>query len=133
MDSRIDDVYLAGLAVRHISIHHGFAEHDAAMLELAVVEAINNVIEHAYGGCDENTVKLRIGALPGEIVFEIVDHGIPVQGSWHTGTEPEIGNMRPTLDEGGRGKFLIRQVADEVSYNANHDGQNVLTLIKKLQ
>ena len=50
LDSRLENVSLAGSAVRTVAGEVGFEQEECERLELCVVEALTNVIEHAYHG-----------------------------------------------------------------------------------
>ncbi len=99
----------------------------AMHFELALEEAIVNIVMHAYekqGGLVEIDVKLTSEAL----TFTLTDHGIafdPVSAP--VKEEMRIEEMSP----GGLGVKFMRLYCDALSYS-RYDKRNVLTLVKKL-
>jgi serine/threonine-protein kinase RsbW len=93
-------------------------------IELAVNEAIVNVITHAYG--DSGKGKL-------EITFEILREAFRIQiRDWGLGFD--VSAIRdPDLSvphESGYGVYLIRQLMDEASYQPGTQNGNLVTLVK---
>lgn len=85
-------------------------------IELAVVEGLNNAIEHGCGEGAGGTVLLR-WEWPGEIIrIEVIDPGdfIPAPGEAALPDDP--------LAEGGRGAFLMAQLMDSVEHLRSADG-----------
>jgi anti-sigma regulatory factor (Ser/Thr protein kinase) len=48
ISSRLDQVSLLSVCARAIAILNNFSEKQSSEIELAVTEAVTNVIEHAY-------------------------------------------------------------------------------------
>jgi serine/threonine-protein kinase RsbW len=94
-------------------------------LDLAVAEAVNNVIVHGYGGDDRECYGVWIGADNGTVEVVIIDHGRPIPSEL-LGREDAADDEAET----GRGLFLIRQCVDEFSYTSQN-GENRLTLRKR--
>jgi len=103
-------------------------------IEIAVVEAINNVITHGYGGRRGRDVELQLYLRPEEAVIEIINHALPMQPGLITGIaeDPFQFNLadRASWPEGGRGLALIRLNMDHVAY-CSRSGENRLRLTKK--
>lgn len=96
-------------------------------LVLALAEAAQNVVKHAYNG-NASTDHMRVHIKYDNKVFtmELLDKGTPVV--------PQ--NIKPRkLDDikaGGLGTFFIGQIMDEVIFKTNReDWVNHLILIKK--
>lgn len=133
VDSRLGDAALAGLAVRGIAQGFGLDETEAYLLELAVVEAVSNVIRHAYGGRPGHPVELSVTASEQGMAVEIRDRGVPMDTAIldRAGEFVEPENVSD-LPEGGLGLSIIKQVMDEVSYTSK-DGVNTLRMAKALK
>lgn len=100
----------------------GFDELAAFRMTCALIEAVNNCIEHAYGGLPGNPIKIRWTRLPESITAEVRDQGRPMP------TEPlEQATMPVEHAESGRGWPIIRQWTDGLSYT-REAGENVLKL-----
>ena len=93
----------------------------AGKLTLAVVEAVNNSIEHAYGDEPGHPIRLHCLRNRDGISVEVRDKGkrffLPPEN-------PELPNPDA---EGGRGWAIIRQCTDSLSCVREGD-ENVLTL-----
>ena len=94
---------------------------------LAVDEACQNIIRHAYGGETDEEIVLQIDRDGDALVLSLRDYA------------PEVGPdcMKPRdLDElrpGGLGCHFIQQVMDEVSVGRPSEGQgNVLRMVKRI-
>ncbi len=95
------------------------------MFELAVNEAITNVIEHAYGGNAENYIHIKSELLNDRIIMNLYDWGISF--------DPETISP-PTLDgskENGYGVYMISKAIDDVRYNRDESGKNHTILTMK--
>jgi len=93
---------------------------------VAIVEAVNNCIAHAYRGEAGHPVTLYW--IPGEgfVTVEIRDRGIPMPTPL-----PNPVTTAQVEAESGRGWYIIREWTDEVAYE-RADGENVLTLTRRL-
>lgn len=128
IDSCLDHVFLVGVAVRGIARDAGLDELRASQVELAVVEGVNNAIEHAYRGVRGQRVEVVVGVTGGRLTIEIADSGLAMQ--WDTECAAAEARMRSDpLADGGRGLMIIREVMDEVGYRSA-GGRNVLSLTK---
>lgn len=122
---------MAARRVRAFCRDLGMEEDEAAGVELAVVEAMNNAVLHAYDGSEDGKVELEMMRQPGgELVFAVTDWGRPFDFSAGTSGEtvtPE--DSAATLAESGRGLMIIGSIMDRLEY-ASADGANTLRLFK---
>lgn len=108
----------------------GFDEESASKVELALEEALVNIIKYAYKGKNEGALEINCEILSSPAALKIVlkDQGTPFnplkQG-------PLINNEIAVDDKpiGGYGIFLIRKIMDKVDYVREADS-NVFTLLK---
>ncbi|MBI3735655.1 SpoIIE family protein phosphatase [Candidatus Sumerlaeota bacterium] len=103
------------------------SEEELFNLQLALTEAVTNILRHAYGEEGKGKVRLEIRLLTDQVQFRLFDTG----KSFDPRTIPE-----PALDgthESGYGLFLIRRAMDKTIYSRTADGQNCLTMIKLLR
>ncbi|MDH3527205.1 MAG: ATP-binding protein [Gammaproteobacteria bacterium] len=92
----------------------GLTEQETYQLTCAVVEGVNNVIEHAYNRQPGCPVELRWTQASNRINVEIRDWGDALAG------EPD--GAPPASDaEQGRGWFIMRQWLDAVDYQRDGD------------
>ena len=132
IESRFDNVWLIGAMVRAIATQVGFSSLSSIELELAIVEALNNSIEHSYEGRSGHKVEFFLQWTSGALEFTIADHGLPIpEGRGLPDAEQSSSTEIPDLSEGGRGIAIIRQVMDKVDYRRSGD-RNELCLSKRL-
>ena len=101
----------------------------AMSLNLALEEAVTNVIMYAYPEGTDGTVDIITEANDGLLTFIIKDSGKAFDP-----TKKEDADVTLSAEErqiGGLGIFLVKQIMDTVNYQ-RIDGQNILTLTKKL-
>jgi serine/threonine-protein kinase RsbW len=113
---------------RALCTEFGLDESTAGEVELVVVEAATNCIEHAYAGDSTQHVALRFEFLASELVITIEDTGRPMPSRlMDDASLPPDGD----LSEGGRGLFLIKSLMSAVSYQSQ-DTVNRLRLSKSI-
>ena len=102
-------------------------------IEIAVVEAINNVIAHGYGGRACHEIRVQLSLQSEKVVIEIIDRALPMAPGLFAALpeDPFRSDMtdRTSLAESGRGLALIRVTMDEVAY-CSEGGENRLRLTK---
>lgn len=100
----------------------------SGQLELILVEAVNNVIEHAYQNKEGFPIDITVKVNSTEIILIIKDQGIPPPSKVYDtdGYMPDFSE----LPEGGWGVALIQTLADQIKYFRDKDGNNTLTIKK---
>jgi anti-sigma regulatory factor (Ser/Thr protein kinase) len=131
IDSTFSEVSFVACAIHSVSRKGGLGEEAAQELELAAVEALNNVVQHAHRGRHDLPIDVSVEAEPGRVTVEIVDHGRATTADRFTAPdEPELDPSDIAgLAENGRGIALMRQLLDGISYVPGPDG-NRLRLTK---
>jgi anti-sigma regulatory factor (Ser/Thr protein kinase) len=103
----------------------GMAGMEAMLLPSAVVEAINNIIEHAYENVPGKPILIEVGIDAGGLVVVLRDRGRAMP-------QPlPPGNLPAADAEGGRGWKIIRTVFPVVHYERVAD-ENLLCLTRPL-
>lgn len=102
----------------------GFGDEAVGEVELALTEALANVIEHAYRGAAEERIEVAAG-LDGDTLRVTVR-------DWGEYLDPASYRGRDLDDpgEGGYGVFLMTQLMDDVTREPQPDGGTLLTLTK---
>jgi anti-sigma regulatory factor (Ser/Thr protein kinase) len=127
INADINEIPRVSVALETLMREHAFPEEDILDTQLAVEEAVTNVIMHGYGDAGgEITVLFR--ASRGIVEIQIEDRARPFNPL--TLPEPDLTGDVDDRRIGGLGIFLIRRVMDEILYRYE-DGKNVLVLIKK--
>lgn len=98
-------------------------------LNLALEEAVTNVIMYAYPPGSDGLVDVEAVVRKGEIHFIVSDNGTPFDPT--AAPEADISLDVEDRPIGGLGIFLVRNIMDEVHYSRSDDGKNILTMIKK--
>lgn len=105
-----------------------FSEADTRKIQLAMEEALVNVMVHAYKD-GKGIVEVICNIYPNErITFTIMDKGPSFNPLLQTPKVP-VDTPLEEREEGGLGILFIREFMDEVHYQ-RHQQYNVLTLIK---
>ena len=108
----------------------GFDMGTTMKMNLAIEEAVVNVMNYAYPSGVKGEVRIEAGVREGYVEFVISDDGTPFNP-----TEVEDADTTLSAEDrqiGGLGIFLVKHFMDIVEYKYV-DGQNVLTLRKNLQ
>lgn len=105
----------------------GVEEGAAASIEIAMAEALNNVVEHGYAFCENGQIDISLDLVDAVLRLAIRDQGkkfpgIPQKKEMH-GDAVAFEN----LPEGGFGWFLIHSLTRRIDY-AFLDDKNVLFL-----
>ncbi len=108
----------------------GFDMSTTMQMNLALEEAVVNVMSYAYPAGTKGDVHIEAQANDERLKFTITDSGAPFDPT----AKDEIDTTLSAEDRpiGGLGIFLVREMMDSINYE-RVDGQNVLTLRKKLK
>ena len=118
--SGLSDLHYAAVAIRawcELSEHHRTS---AWKIELAVMEALTNVVVHAYRERAGQPISVVWIERPERLAIEIHDHGEPLESVPGSG-------LPNAQEEGGRGWPIIRACVDRVTYRSQ-GGINILTM-----
>lgn len=104
---------------------HGWSVPSDPRVELAVAEAMNNIVEHAYAENPSGRIKIAIESEPKGLTVNLRDRGTPMPAE----TLPDGHLPAPeTLPEGGWGWSLIHACCDTLHYQRDQD-TNALTMV----
>jgi len=111
--------------VRTLRRLRGDREELAYQVNLVLTEAIANVIHHASNETCLPYIRISLGVNDNQFIIRVFDEG---QGfDIEKLPDPDF----KSLEEGGRGVYLIRSVMDKVSYEPYEDG-HVLEMVKAI-
>lgn len=106
----------------------GLSEEGCGGVELALAEALNNIVEHAYPAGHPGEIRLSVTMTRGRLCCRLRDRGAPLPGlAVPARPRPDPAVARAALPEGGFGWYLIRDLTDALSY-VRQDDENILTL-----
>jgi sigma-B regulation protein RsbU (phosphoserine phosphatase) len=125
--SRPDCLRLVRTMVRKAGDANGCADQCISQMVMAVDEACQNIIRHAYSGDPGGEIIVDIRRQGETIAIHLLDFAAPV----------DISRIKPRrLDEvkpGGLGTHFIQECMDESSFLTPPDGTgNCLRLVKKI-
>jgi serine/threonine-protein kinase RsbW len=129
ISSSIQEVRKLGLAVREFCSHTSFDEIEIYHVELAVVEAANNVILHTYKGEEGHRLDLTVFLFHDKISLILTDTGEPVEKLNVPDTLIINPGFLSDVPQGKMGLYLIHTVMDEVQ-SSSSDGVNQIIMTK---
>ena len=123
--SRPENLARVRAFVREFLKTEGIPDRESEALVLGVDEACSNIIRHAYGPASAHPISLSCERNASGVCFRLRDFGAPV--------DPAQFNRRPLeqVEPGGLGLYLIEHIFDEVVYNPQPLGTE-LVLVKRL-
>ena len=119
-------------AIREIAAQ---AARDAGMddsgiyaVELSMVEACTNIIEHAYEGLDGGEIECTCDLDDEKLTITIHDHGKSFDLS--SIALPDLESDLESRPLGGLGVFFMKKSMDELRFESLGEEGNVLTMVK---
>ena len=103
----------------------------SSSLNLALEEAVVNVMNYAYPKEQMGDIMIEAYADKNQIEFIITDNGVPFDPT-ASNTEPDITAGIEERNIGGLGIFLVTHLMDEVKYK-REDDKNILMLTKSIK
>ena len=98
-------------------------------LNLALEEAVANVMKYAYPEGETHDIVLSVKLIDNRLIFKLIDTGKPFDPT--IVPDADVNLSAEDRQIGGLGIFLVRQIMDSVEYR-RIDGKNILTMIKLL-
>lgn len=135
IESRPECIELLSSAVNGLCRLTALPATDIAQIELAMVEAVNNAVEHAYHGEPGHAVMVEFRLAPDRFTLLVRDRGdpmepgklvAPVSVAKLNEADPEAWPLR------GRGLAIIKSCMDSVEYHVCN-GENTLTMNRLLR
>lgn len=128
--NRLEEVPQMMASIEDICTEEGIDEMTLLGINLALEEAVVNVVNYAYPEGTVGDIEMEVNADAKAITFILRDHGKPFDPT--AAKEVDITLSAEERQIGGLGIHLIRNYMDEVKYDYC-DGQNVLTLVKNIE
>ena len=125
----VADVPRLAALIDQICEEAGIGMSTAMEVNLAVEEAVVNVMNYAYAPGTEGTVEVIAKTSDDSLTLVIEDRGTPFDPTAKADADTTLeAEERPI---GGLGIHLVRQLMDSISYKRSDDGRNILTITKK--
>ena len=110
-------------AIRHtignLTVALGWNEEESQAITLAVEEALTNKIRHAYRNRPAGLIQFEFRTEPDALVFQLTDQGEPPDPA-------KICARRDSLQPGGFGTQIMKDVMDKVVYRTTEQGNQVI-------
>ncbi|EIJ41461.1 anti-sigma regulatory factor (Ser/Thr protein kinase) [Beggiatoa alba B18LD] len=118
IQSQLENVALIGTSVKGICSLTPLSTELTDALQIAIVEWLNNVIEHSYSYSTVQWITVEITLTRQSLLLSVTDNGLGLQSCLlNEATLPVIDpNDIENLPEGGFGLAIIKQIMDEVVY-----------------
>lgn len=129
IDSKLSHLPLVRKAIRGVCSTIVQDEKIFQDIDLALTEALSNIIYHAYKNKPDHEIQIVIVLSSEEVIFHILDLGLK---NLHIHNSTSIDGDFTNIDaipEFGRGIFLMHKLMDEVTYTRK-EGKNILSLRK---
>ncbi len=130
LKNRLAEIARLGERLGEFAAVHQLAPSVLYDLNLALEEAVTNIISHGYSDHREHEILVRIRVESGEVIAEVKDDA----PAFNPLTAPDADVTAP-LDErtaGGLGIHLMRKLMDEIEYQRLEDG-NLLIMKKNIE
>ena len=115
LDSDIKNASLAGEAIRGICYYTPLSLFDQSNVELAVIEAVTNIIKHSYNNEPGHQIQVAVEVDDDHIRIEITDRGKSLRKEMQRKLDFDPCKVE-SLPERGMGQFLICKAMDCVSF-----------------
>lgn len=102
-------------------------ENSLSQLELAITEALSNIMRHAYRGRTDQEIQVGVEAFADRVVLRLHHLGETFDPS---------AVAAPAFDgtqDGGFGMYIIEQSVDNVAYYRDERGRNCISMVKNRQ
>jgi len=128
--ARLEEVRDACDFVVRAAESSGLDERAVYHCQMAVDEALTNIIEHGYGyeGAD-STIEIRCQTENDRFIITLIDDSPAFNPLEHEAPDPD--EPLDSREPGGWGIYFIRRLMNEVSYE-RENGRNRLTLVKHI-
>jgi anti-sigma regulatory factor (Ser/Thr protein kinase) len=99
------------------------------LASLAIEELVTNCIKYGYGDAKDHVVDIALCVEGGVLNIEVIDDGRPFNPL--EAPAPDLSLPIEQRPIGGLGLHLLRELADDVSYE-RRDGTNRVRMIKRM-
>ncbi len=106
-------------------------ERDIYNVQMAVDEAVTNVIQHAYRGRTDGRIDIFCERQGNDLIVEIVDSGNPFDAS--KVPTPRTRGPLSRRNIGGLGVFFMKKLMDKVEFTSKAGGGNRVRMVKHIR
>lgn len=102
-----------------------------ADIEIALAEALTNIVKHGYHYESNNKIELSLYKLEKNIILEITDYANEAKIDFNKKLEYDPKDIN-SLPEGGMGLYLMKNCMTSLNIKRINN-KNILTMIKKYE
>jgi sigma-B regulation protein RsbU (phosphoserine phosphatase) len=124
----IDEIPRLHEFIQGISMEARLGHPLAMSLNLALEEAVSNVMLYGYPAGESGQVEVDALILEDRLEFKVSDNGVPFDPT--STSDPDLKLEVSERPIGGLGIYLVKRIMDHVSY-AREGDRNILTMTKK--
>jgi anti-sigma regulatory factor (Ser/Thr protein kinase) len=106
-------------AIENLTAILGWGDSDSGAITLAIEEALTNKIRHAYRNRPDGRIQFEFRTEPDALVFRLTDQG-------EAPDPARICARRDSLQSGGFGTHIMKDVMDKVVYQTTPEGNHVI-------
>lgn len=129
ISNHVDELPILAEKIEELADQWGLAMPLAMNINLALEEAVSNVIFYAFDDEKEHDIKIVISLENKNLSIEIIDDGKAFDPTARK--QPDVSLPAEDRPIGGLGIFLIKKMMDNVTYT-RHNNLNTLTLLKNI-
>ncbi len=129
ISNHVDELPILAEKIEELADQWGLTIPLAMNINLALEEAVSNVIFYAFDDEKEHDIKIVISLENKNLSIEIIDDGKPFDPTARK--QPDVSLPAEDRPIGGLGIFLIKKMMDNVTYT-RHNNLNTLTLLKNI-
>ncbi|MBI5304051.1 MAG: ATP-binding protein [Chloroflexi bacterium] len=100
-------------------------------VQMAIDEAVTNVIEHAYRAKPDGEIHIECAKRGGDFVVTIRDHGERFDPKQVAQPKTRAGLSERNI--GGLGLFFMKKLMNKVEFQFSEEQGNTLTMVKKIK
>jgi anti-sigma regulatory factor (Ser/Thr protein kinase) len=106
-------------AIGNLTMVLGWSDAESLEITLALEEALTNKFRHAYKNRSDGRIQFQFRTVPDAVVFQLTDQGEPPDPA-------RICAPRDSLQAGGFGTHIMKDVMDTVVYRTTEEGNQVI-------
>lgn len=130
--NHLDDLAVVSAYVERRLSELGVNPGTITEVQIAVDEAITNVIQHSYCPGQRGKIEISCEMLGNHLRVTIRDDGKPFDPTVYQ-CDPDTESELEMRNEGGLGIYFMRQLMDDLQYEySEHEGLTTLTMLKQV-
>ena len=131
ISSDVSNLGAVAAFISNIAEINGLDDGTVYHIQMAVDEAVTNVIEHAYQGRTDGRIDIRCQFSGRNFIVDIDDYGKPFDAG--KVPFPRIKGPLEKRNVGGLGIFFMKKLMDRVEFSSGRGSGNHVRMVKKVR